>query len=329
MSVATRARTSPDPNAARFRLRAPWARSPWSSAVGVPGHGQLPGELVGSVPGPGEDQHPGLAAGQGGHDRRPLCGRDGEQMVGDLGGRRDGVHVVPRRAGQETPREDVHLAVKGGREQHPLAFGRGGLEQSPHRRQEPQVGHLVGFVQHGDLDVAEVAVALLDEVGQTPRAGHDDIGAAAQRGHLRPLRGAAEDGCDGQAHGAGQRRQDRLDLGGQLTGRHQHQAARAARHRVTPGQSGDQRESETQRLTRAGLGTAENVEAGQGVGQHGRLDGTRHGDAVFGQDSYQGRRDAEGGERDAGSGGQYGRRPGPLRRGPLAAGPFAAGQRAC
>jgi hypothetical protein len=42
------------------------------------------------------------------------------------------------RAGQETPRQDVHLTVDGGREQQPLAFGRRGLEQSPHHRHEPR-----------------------------------------------------------------------------------------------------------------------------------------------------------------------------------------------
>src|SRR5215471_10246420 len=31
-----------------------------------------------------------------------------------------------------------------------------------------QVGHVVRFVEHADLDIAEVAVALLDEVGQAP-----------------------------------------------------------------------------------------------------------------------------------------------------------------
>ena len=231
-------------------------------------------------------------------------------MVGDLRGRRAVVHVVPRRAGQETPREDVHLAVEGGREQQPLAVRRGGVEQLPHHGQEPQVGHLVGFIQHADLDVSELAVALADQVGQAPRTGDDDIGAVAQCRHLRPLRGAAEDSGDGQSHGAGQRRQDRLDLGGQLAGRHQHQAARAARHRVPPGQPGDQREGESQRLARPGLGPAEYVEAGQRIGQHGGLDRAWRGDVVFGEDRHQGRGDAEGAERAPGSGARRVSRPG-------------------
>jgi hypothetical protein len=87
-------------SAARFRLRA-LRRVAVKFRRWRPGRGQLPDELACSVPGPGEDQHPALAAGQGRHDRRPLCWRDGEQMVSDLGGRRGGVHVVPRRAARK------------------------------------------------------------------------------------------------------------------------------------------------------------------------------------------------------------------------------------
>ena len=135
---------------------------------------------------------------------------------------------MARRVGQEAAGEDVDRAVEGRGEQHPLALGRGGVEQPLDDRQEAEVGHVVRLVEHGDLDVAQVAVALLDEVGQAPRAGDDDVGPAAQRGHLRTLRDAAEDGGDAQAHRAGQRRENGLDLAGQLAGRHQHQAARAA-----------------------------------------------------------------------------------------------------
>jgi hypothetical protein len=44
------------------------------------------------------------------------------------------------------PGEDVHFAVESRREQQPLALRRGGLEQPTDLRQEPQVGHLVGFI---------------------------------------------------------------------------------------------------------------------------------------------------------------------------------------
>ena len=45
------------------------------------------------------------------------------------------------------------------------------------------------------------------------------------------------------------------------------------------------------------MGTAEEVQASQGVRQHGRLDRTRRGDAAFGEDSHHGPGDAEARER--------------------------------
>ena len=104
---------------------------------------------------------------------------------------------MPGRLGQEAPGEDVHGTIEGRREQHPLALGRSCLHQPSHDRQEPQIGHVIRFVEHGNLDIAEVAVVLPDEIGQPTRAGNDDVHAVAQGSHLRILRGAAEDGGDG------------------------------------------------------------------------------------------------------------------------------------
>jgi hypothetical protein len=47
-----------------------------------------------------------------------------------------------------------------------------------------QVRRVIRLVEHGDLDVTQMAVALLDEVGEPPRAGDDDISAVPQGGHL-------------------------------------------------------------------------------------------------------------------------------------------------
>ncbi len=146
--------------------------------------------------GPGEDQHAVVTAGQGRDNLHPVGRRNGQQMMDDLGRRGGIVDGVPRRPGQETPGEHVHGTVEGGREQQSLALGRGCLKQPPDDRQEPQVGHVIRFVEHGDLDIAEVAVVLPDEIGQASRAGHDDIHAVAQGSHLRVLRSAAEDGGD-------------------------------------------------------------------------------------------------------------------------------------
>ena len=64
---------------------------------------------------------------------------------------------------------------------------------------------MVGLVEHGDLDRAEVAVTLADQVLEASGAGQDDVDAAAQTLYLRVLADAAEDGLGGQAGGLGQR----------------------------------------------------------------------------------------------------------------------------
>jgi hypothetical protein len=99
-----------------------------------------------------------------------------------------------------------------------------------------------------------------------------------------------------------QRGEHGVHLGGQLAGRHQDQAARAAGHRVAVGQPGDQREGEAEGLARAGLGAAENVTAVQRVGQGGGLNREWHRDALLGQHGHQRRGDAQAGESGVGNG---------------------------
>jgi hypothetical protein len=201
------------------------------------------------VLGPGEDQRPVAAARQRADDGQPVRGGDGKQVMADLGGRRGRVNGVPRGLVQEAPYKDVDRVVECRREQHPLALRRRGLEEAPHHGQEPQVGHVVRLVEHGDLDVAQVAVALLDEVGEPPRAGDDDIGAVAQVGHLGALRGTPEDRRDAEADGPGQRQQNVPDLAGKFACRQEHQAARTACHGVPVGEPRDERECIAERLT--------------------------------------------------------------------------------
>jgi hypothetical protein len=73
--------------------------------------------------------------------------------------------------------------------------------------QEPEVGHVVGLVEDGDLDVVERAVALTDQVLEPAGTGHDDVDTAAQGVDLRLLADAAEDGASGESGRASQWRQ--------------------------------------------------------------------------------------------------------------------------
>ena len=102
-------------------------------------------------------------------------------------------------------------------------------EQPPDDRQEPEIGHVVGLVEHGDLDGAEVAGPLVDQVLEPAGAGDDDVDAAAQGGGLVAVADAAEDDDGAQTGG----RRERFDGPGHLqrefAGGQQDQAARACR----------------------------------------------------------------------------------------------------
>ena len=63
-------------------------------------------------------------------------------------------------------------------------------------RQKAEVGHVIRFVDHGDLDRVEADQALLHQVLEPARAGHDDVDAGSERGDLPGLRDAAEDRGD-------------------------------------------------------------------------------------------------------------------------------------
>ena len=69
------------------------------------------------------------------------------------------------------------------------------VEDPAYGRQEAEVGHVVGLVEHGHLDVVEGAGALADQVLEPAGAGDDDVDALAQRGDLGALADPAEDGA--------------------------------------------------------------------------------------------------------------------------------------
>ncbi|GAA3300048.1 hypothetical protein GCM10020295_39800 [Streptomyces cinereospinus] len=194
-------------------------------------------------------------------------------MVTAPRGRVDRVHhgIV-----QITPYQQVDVAVQGGREQQPLAGGGDLVEQCGHLRHEPHVGHLVGLVQDGDGDLVEPAVAPLDEVPEAAGGRDDDLGAAAQDTGLAVDRQPAHHGGDPQPQGAGVRGERVGDLLGQLPGGDEDQGQRLPGLGPLPVQPAQQRQSEGERLARAGAAPAQDVPAGQRVRQGGRLDREGH-----------------------------------------------------
>ena len=208
------------------------------------------------------------------------------------------VGLVGDRVVQELLDQGVDRLVERGREEQALAALRGATEDPAYGGQEAEVGHVVGLVEDGDLDVVQGAVTLADQVLEPARAGDDDVDALAEGGDLRVLADAAEDGAGGEPGGLGERREGGLDLADQLAGRGQDQGAgRAAPGGAAVGQPGDEREQERVGLAGAGAATAEHVAAGERVGQGRGLDRGRGVDALAGEDGGQACGHAEGFER--------------------------------
>ena len=91
---------------------------------------------------------------------------------------------MQNRVAQEPVDELVDAVVQRRGEQQALAAGRGGGQDPRDTGQEAEVGHVVGLVEHGDLDGVEADQALLHQVFEPARAGHDDVDAGFERGDL-------------------------------------------------------------------------------------------------------------------------------------------------
>ena len=133
------------------------------------------------------------------------------------------------RVGQELLDQHGDPVVQRRGEQQPLAAGGGGAQQPPDHRQEAEIGHVVGLVEHGDLDSAEVASPLVDQVLEPAGAGDDDVDTGAQGGGLVAVADAAEDDHGAQPGGRRERLDGAGDLQGEFAGGQQDQAARAGR----------------------------------------------------------------------------------------------------
>jgi hypothetical protein len=118
-------------------------------------------------------------------------------------------------------------AVESRGEEQPLRGVGNAVEDRGHRRQEAEVGHVVGLVDDGHLDAVEATRATSHVVLETPRRGDDDVDGAAQLEHLRLDRRPAVDGRHAQAQAHGHRCQRVADLLGELPGRDEHEAAGA------------------------------------------------------------------------------------------------------
>ena len=167
---------------------------------------------------------PAAADDLGGH-ADPVAAVDGPEAV-----RRPRVwsasrEHVARRVGLVPLHEPVDRAVERGREQQRLAVRGRAVEELLHRGEEAHVGHAVGFVDHDDLDLVEIDLAALDEVGEAAGAGDEDVDAAPERLELRAEADAAVDRGDPELAAAAEPLELAADLRGELARRHEDEAA--------------------------------------------------------------------------------------------------------
>ena len=231
--------------------------------------------------GTGEDQHllelPGLDdVGQQGPLALAVHGMD--DLADQLGGGVGGCDLHGGGGPQELRGQLLDLVREGGREEQGLPFRGQQREDLLDVADEPHVEHAVGLVQHQDLQLAEVQVALALMVQQAARRGDEDLDAGPEGLGLGVDVHAAEDGGGAQrdvlAIGAdallylhGQLAGGREDEGPDGVARGGGRSAGVGRQQLQHGQG------EAGGLAGAGLGAAHEVAAFQHQGNGLDLDG--------------------------------------------------------
>ena len=194
----------------------------------------------------GAREHHGApgSTGQVDHHRQSVLALDLQQVV------RHGAHLsrvglVGHRLVEELLHNRIDLSVERGGEQQSLAPPGCAAQEPPYRGQEPEIGHVVGLVEHGHENVVQGAVPLADQILEATRAREDDVDAAAERRDLRLLADTPEHGARRQTRRTGKGSERLVDLADQLPGGSQDQRAWCTSSRAwSVGKAGDQRQEE-------------------------------------------------------------------------------------
>ncbi len=143
---------------------------------------QNAGNAVRAVLGPGEDQDPlqAVVLDQAHQQVHLLLTADRvDGLLDGLDRLRGGSHINGHRLVQGVTRDPHDLRRHGRREQQVLTPLGEQVHDALHVGPEAHVEHAVGLVEHQDLDVREIAVALVAEVEQTAGRGDEDVDATA------------------------------------------------------------------------------------------------------------------------------------------------------
>ena len=238
---------------------------------------ELLGEAIGPVFGPCKDQDlvPVTRLDQVREQRPLVVLLDRMNELGDelrervAGGHRDLGRVV-----QEVVGERADLVGEGRREEEVLTLGRQLREDTPDVSDEAHVEHAVGFIEDEVRDVGEVDCALAEVVEEPARRCHQKIDALSDPVNLGRKTDAAEDDRRLEVQVPPVGTNGLLDLGGELTGRGEHQGPNRSTTWTWRLRSEEleQRQHKGRRLARARLGAREDVPTRENVGDGVRLD---------------------------------------------------------
>ena len=81
-------------------------------------------------------------------------------------------------------------------EQHGLAPGRSETEKLLNIWQETKIQHLIGLIQHHELDLSQIQKLLLGQVDESTRGSNHDLSTSLDLSNLTLVRLAAIDGCN-------------------------------------------------------------------------------------------------------------------------------------
>ena len=180
----------------------------------------------------------------------------------------DGIDSFARARGADDDRitekgfgKGLHLVRHRGREKDSLACFRQRLENTPDRRQEAEIDHLITLVEHEMLDLPQINLALRLQILEPARRGDDDIDTLFQRANLEIIALAAADGQVTHLQTCRERLDAVRDLIGKFPCRNKHENACMARQlRLAPVEKNiQQRQKIGRRLAGAGLREANEV----------------------------------------------------------------------
>ena len=175
--------------------------------------------------------------------------------------------------------QSLDLFAKRGREKDGLAIVVCEIENLLYDGEESHVGHTVGLIHDGDLDLAQANLVLIDQVEKASRTRDEHVDAISERLQLCTEADAPVHGCNAAVSHLRQRVEFSADLFGKLAGGGEDQTCRCMRLCVL--EACDHRNSEGECLAGARGCSSENVTAGESVWDRRRLDFKRRENAIF------------------------------------------------